>query len=60
MTTLRMALRQQLHVLVLGYLDIIGTKGYHLHGLLQSQHSHQCSDCGGDISIIFQSVRSCC
>jgi hypothetical protein len=58
--TLHTALQQWLRVLVLGYLDIVGTKGYHLHGLLQSQHSHRRSYCGGYISIILRSVRSCC
>jgi hypothetical protein len=35
-----MSPRQRLDTLALGYLDIIRTKGYHLHELLQSQHSH--------------------
>jgi hypothetical protein len=47
--------RQRLDALALDYLDIFGTKGYHLHGLLQSQHSHRHSDCGG-ISPLFSSL----
>jgi hypothetical protein len=39
--------RLRLGALALGYLGIIVTKGYHLHGLLRSQHSHRRSDCGG-------------
>jgi len=35
-------------------------RGYHLHELLQSKHSHRRSDCGGDISIVLQYIRSCC
>jgi len=35
-------------------------RGNHLHELLQSKHSHRRSDCGGDISIVLQSIRSCC
>jgi hypothetical protein len=34
MATLRTAPQRRLDALALGYLDIIGTKGYHLHGLL--------------------------
>jgi hypothetical protein len=30
--------QQWLDALALGYLDIIGTKGYHLYGLVQSQY----------------------
>jgi hypothetical protein len=46
-TTLRTTPRQWLRALPLGYLNVIGIKSYHLHGLLQSQHSHWFSDCGG-------------
>jgi hypothetical protein len=47
--------RQWLHTLAFGYLDNIDTKGYHLHRLLQSQHSHRCSDRGG-ITPLFSSL----
>jgi hypothetical protein len=50
-----LAPRQWLDFLALGYLDIIGTKGYHMHGLLQLQHSHRRSDYGG-ISPMFSSL----
>jgi hypothetical protein len=51
--------RQRLDALALGYLDIIDIKGDHLHGLLQSQHSHWRFNCVGGISPLFSSLSVC-